>query len=73
MKKSSCSQLCSWLAAVTLLVFSVLVACPRLAAQAQSPQPAEHDSRPHLTHKMHRQTRKWHHLDVIQGSNNFLR
>ena len=41
MKKSSCSQLCSWLAAVTLLVFSVLVACPRLAAQAQSPQPAQ--------------------------------
>src|ERR1700683_5561247 len=41
MRKSSCSQLCSWLAAVTLLVFSVLVACPRLAAQAQSPQPAQ--------------------------------
>jgi formylglycine-generating enzyme required for sulfatase activity len=41
MRKSSCSQLCSWLAAVTLLVFSVLVACPRLAAQTQSSQPAQ--------------------------------
>jgi hypothetical protein len=41
MKKRSCSHLCSWLAAVTLLVFSVLAACPRLAAQAQSPQSAQ--------------------------------
>jgi hypothetical protein len=43
MKKRSCSYLCSWLAAVTLLVFSVLAACPRIAAQSQtqSPQPAQ--------------------------------
>jgi uncharacterized damage-inducible protein DinB len=41
MQKRSCNHLCSWLAAVTLLVFSVLAACPRLAAQAQTPQPAQ--------------------------------
>ena len=41
MKKRSCSQLCSWLAAVTLVVFSALAECPRLAAQAQTPQPAQ--------------------------------
>jgi len=41
MKKPSYGDLCSWLAAVTLLVFSVLAACPRLAAQAQTPQPAQ--------------------------------
>jgi DinB superfamily len=35
------SHSCSWLAAVTLLVFSVLAPCPRLAAQTQSPQPAQ--------------------------------
>ena len=41
MKERSYVRLCSWLAAVTLLIFSVLTACPRLAAQAQSPQPAQ--------------------------------
>jgi hypothetical protein len=38
MKKHYCSHLYSWLAAVALLVFSVLAACPRLAAQAQAQQ-----------------------------------
>ena len=41
MKERSYVHLCSWLAAVTLLIFSVLTACPRLVAQAQSPQPAQ--------------------------------
>jgi uncharacterized damage-inducible protein DinB len=41
MKERSYVHLCSWLAALTLLVFSVLAACPRLAAQAQTPQPAQ--------------------------------
>ena len=41
MKEHSYGHLCSWLAAVTLLIFSVLAACPRLAAQAQIPQPAQ--------------------------------
>jgi DinB superfamily len=40
MKKHSCSHLCSWLAAVALMVFSVLAAYPRLAAQAQA-QPSQ--------------------------------
>ena len=35
------SHSCSWLAAVTLFVFYVLAPCPRLAAQTQSPQPAQ--------------------------------
>ena len=35
------SHSCSGLAAVTLSVFSVLAPCPRLAAQTQSPQPAQ--------------------------------